>query len=209
MTNRTRTILILLILLLFIVALGLELARAYSESAVYMPLIFKGGVYYDTPTPTVTLTPTPTRTPRPPTPTPTATPPYIRAEGGNTCVVALGSRYSEIGDGIKFSGQVPGLCSKLEVQREEYIGSYRLLVIKAYRIKTDTYGCRQSDFKEGIPWPPVEDSCPPVLPLYDEIGRPLWGAYESFETEKSAKVACGYDDTNPPTYTFNCVNTVK
>ena len=196
-------------LLLILIGIGVLVTiglTAYdNQRLVYMPLIFDAGVYYDTPTP---KPPTPTNTPRPPTPTPTATPTYIRAEGGNTCVVALGSRYSKTGDGIKFSGQVPGLCSKLEVQRFEYVSGGRLVVVKAYRIKTDTYGCRPSDFAEGIPWPPVEDSCPPVLPLYDEIGRPLWGDYESFETELDAKIACGYDDTNPPTDTFNCLFTV-
>ena len=203
------TVLIFIAIVLFV---GLAAATKLVElNKIYMPIVFGNGHYPGVPTytPTVTHTPLPpTKTPRLPTPTPTATPTYIHAESGNTCVVALGSRWSEEGDGIKFSGQAPGLCSKFEVQRWEWVDGKRLVVVKAYRIKTDTYGCRQSDFPEGIPWPPVESSCPPVLPLYDEMGRPLWGDYESFETEIDAKIACGYDESNPPTYTFSCVNTV-
>jgi hypothetical protein len=184
---------ITMILLVILIGVGI-LAAGQVEYLAYMPLIQD-----DSPDPTAT------KTPRPPTPTPTATPTYVWAEGGNTCAYVFSARDWHTGSGMKVSAQVPSVCSVLEIERRE--GDGTLLVVKAHRIKTDTYGCRQSDFGPYMTWPPVDSVCPPpeLPPPTDEWGRPLWGDYESFDVPFNSKIVCGYCAECGAPFTLNCV----
>lgn len=199
--------------IVFVIAallLGVVIVSASSESVLYMPLVFKSGVYYDTPTPTVTPSPTVTRTPRPTPLPPTPTPTYQWAEGGNTCAYVWAARDNPWGEGMITYAQVPSVCSILEIVRWEQ--GHTLLIVKAKRIKTDTYGCMRDDFGPLVEWPPTDDVCPPpeLPPPSDEWGRILWGDIEEFYTIDNAKKVCGYcEECLPPPLTLNCVDTVK
>lgn len=203
MTNKARAFWVVIVLLLFLVAIGLEFSFAYSENNLHMPLVFKDGVYYDTPTPTATLEPTPTKTPKPPEPTPTATPTRTLREGANTCGVALGAGINPFDGGTDVGALVPGLCSFVEFYQEQLGGT--VLVVKANGIKIDTWGCMEGDFGS---WPPDESDCPPVEPFFDDYGRILWGDIEITHFENSYQKVCFFcdeEDCGNPTNTYNCV----
>jgi len=175
---------------------------ANVEQKLFMPIIFKDGVYYDTPTPTNTATPTVTKTPKPPTPTPTVTPTIIVAEGGNSCVYALGAGRNSDGS-TSIGGLVPSICSYLVPYQVQMDG--QLLIVKAERIKYDTWGCQEGDF--GY-WPPIDYPCPPPPEdeLFDEWGRILWGDIDFITIDNSYKIVCGYCEECGEPYTTNCVN---
>lgn len=171
----------------------------------FMPLVFYDsyhGVPTPTPTATATLTstPKPTKTPEPP-PTPTPTP--ILAEGGNSCVYILGAGKSADG-GTGMGALVPSVCSYLVPYDVQQDG--QLLVVKAERIKTDTWGCYEWQFGPGVSWPPVDYPCPP--PEGDLIdpntGQILWGDIDLLVVENSYKIVCGYCEECGPPYTVNC-----
>ena len=184
------TIMIIIVILLAAVVV---IAAGNVTYGLYMPLIYDASA-------DPTATPKPP-TPRPPTPTPTATPTETIAEGGNTCVHVFAARPSIDGYGTKISSQVPSVCSKLEVAWRES----KMVVVKAYRLKTDTWGCQQSDFGDQVIWPPVDAPCPPADPIYDPWGFPLWGDYESMDLPYNVTTVCGYCFECGPPYTSNCV----
>ena len=188
-----------MILLVILIGVGV-LAASRVEHVAYMPLIYDASA-----DPTATPEPTATKTPKPPTPVPTATPTTVWAEGGNSCVYVFSSRDTAANDGMKISSQVPSLCSKLVVDRVE--GDGTLLVVRAVRIKTDTWGCRQEDFGPYAEWTPVDYPCPPpeLPPPTDEWGRPLWGDYEGLTVYFNTKYVCGYCEECDPPYTLNCI----
>jgi len=191
-------------LLIFVLLLATGVTAAQQET-LYMPLVFKNGVLYDTPTPTVTATPTKTATPKPPTPTPTATPTLVQAEGGNSCVyVDFAWRNSD--GSTTIAGLVPSVCSYMTQYDVQAGGT--LLIVKANRIKTDTYGCEESDFGPLVEWPPVDSDCPPPPEdeLRDEWGRILWGDFETLTHPNSYQVVCGYCEECGYPYTVNCVD---
>ena len=185
-----------MILIVILIGVGI-LAAGQVEYRAYMPLIYDASA-----DPTATPEPTHTKTP---TPEPTATPTLVWAEGGNTCAYVFAARDAYVGDGMKVSAQVPSVCSKLVIDRVEADGT--LLVVRAKRIKTDTWGCRPSDFGPYVTWPPTDDDCPPpsLPPPTDEWGRPLWGDYESLDVQFNTKFVCGYCAECDPPYTLNCV----
>jgi len=174
----------------------------------YLPLVLDGGVYYDTPTPSATVTPTATRTPKPPTETPTPTPTVIVAEGGNSCAYILGAGKSADG-GTGIGALVPSVCSYLVPYQVQQDGT--LLVVKAERIKTDTWGCEEGDFGPGVTWPPTDYDCPPPPKeeLFDEFGRILWGDLDLITLPNTYKIVCGYCEECGPPYTVNCVEVVR
>jgi len=187
--KKTSIIVILFVLFLFLTA---AIVETVYENLVYMPLVLKQGT---TPTPTVT------KTPKPPTPTPTNTPTYIPAEGGNSCVYVMGAGRNSDGS-TSIGGIVPSICSKLVPYDVQMDG--QLLVVRAERIKTDTWGCQEGDF--GY-WPPIDYPCPPPPEdeLFDEYGRILWGDFEFVTYPNSYKYICGYCAECDPPYTTNCV----
>ena len=187
---------ITMILLVILIGVGM-LAAAEMQYTAYLPL-----VQDDSQDPTATPVPP---TPKPPTPVPTATPTTVWAEGGNTCAYVFAARDAYVGDGMKVSAQVPSVCSKLVVERVEADGT--LLVVRAKRIKTDTWGCRESDFGPYVTWPPIDNECPPpsLPPPTDEWGRPLWGDYESLDVLFNTKFVCGYCEECGEPFTLNCV----
>ena len=184
----------LVILLVILLTAVILIAAGNVTYGLYMPII-----HDDSPDPTATPTP------KPPTPVPTATPTTVWAEGGNTCAYVFSARDAYVGDGMKVSAQVPSVCSKLEIDRVEADGT--LLVVRAKRIKTDTWGCRESDFGPYVTWPPIDSECPPseLPPPTDEWGRPLWGDYESLDVYFNTKFVCGYCAECGEPYTLNCV----
>ena len=188
---------VLIVLLVILIGVGI-LAAEKMQYHAYLPLVYDASA-----DPTVTPKPP---TPKPPTPTPTATPTTVWAEGGNTCAYVFSARDLRTDDGMKVSAQVPSVCSKLVVDRVEADGT--LLVVRAKRIKTDTWGCRESDFGPYVTWPPTDDDCPPpsLPPPTDYYGRPLWGDYESLDVPFNTKVVCGYCYECGPPYTLNCVD---
>jgi len=188
--KKTSIIVILFVLFLFLTA---AIVETVYENLVYMPLVLKQGT---TPTPTVT------KTPKPPTPTPTVTPTIIVAEGGNSCVYALGAGRNSDGS-TSIGGLVPSICSYLVPYQVQMDG--QLLIVKAERIKYDTWGCQEGDF--GY-WPPIDFSCPPppADELFDEYGRILWGDIDFITVDNSYKIVCGYCEECGEPYTTNCVN---
>jgi hypothetical protein len=167
-------------------------AWASVSHNLFMPVVYDSR----TPVPTATAT----RTPRPPTPTPTATPTYIPAEGGNTCAHIWAA--SKTSDGIKAVAQVPSVCAVLVVQDWQLDG--QLVILRAERIKTDTWRCEQSDFGP-IEWPPVDYPCPPP----DDLDPFTWGDIQSVELDKTAKYVCGYCEECEYPHTVNCVIVAK
>ena len=185
--------------------------RISDYSNRFMPLIFKDGVYYDTPTPTPTLTPTATKTPKPPTPTPTATPTYILAEGGNSCAYIIAAGRSADG-GTGMGALVPSVCSYLVPYQVQQDGT--LLIVKAERIKTDTYGCQEDDFGPLVKWPPIDYDCPPPSLDIDDLidpntGMILWGDLDLLVVPNSYQIVCGYCEECDDPHTVNCVEVVK
>lgn len=170
----------------------------------FMPLIFKNGYYPTveppTPVPTVTNTPKPTEVPPTPTPTP------ILAEGGNSCVYILGSGITRDG-GTGIGAIVPSVCSFMVKQDVQQDG--QLLIVKALRIKTDTWGCQEGDFGPLVTWPPTDYDCPPPEDVDDIIdpntGQILWGDFEFESFPNSYQVVCGYCEECPEPHTVNCV----
>jgi len=77
----------------------------------------------------------------------------------------------------------------------------QLLIVRAERIKTDTWGCMEGDF--GY-WPPIDYSCPPPEQIFDEWGAILWGDTEYLRLPNSYKYVCGYCAECDPPYTTNC-----
>lgn len=195
---------ILMVLLVVLLGGSVLIGASTIEYTSYMPLI------YDASTdPPPTPTPPPTKTPKPPPPTPTPTPTYQWAEGGNTCAYIWAARDNPWGEGMITYAQVPSVCSILEVDRWEQ--GHTLLIVKAHRIKTDTYGCQQWDFGPLVEWPPTDDVCPPpeLPPPSDEWGRILWGDIEDLYTIDNAKVICGYCEECEDPHTLNCVEITK
>lgn len=168
----------------------------------YMPMIFKN---YPKPTPTPTLVPTKTSTPRPTEVPPTPTPTYVVAEGGNSCVYALGAGRNSDGS-TSMALLLPSVCSYPVIHDVQLDG--QLVVVRAERIKTDTYGCMEGDFGPLVTWPPIDGDCPPPPEdqLFDEWGRILWGDLDVFTLPNSYKIVCGYCAECEPPYTTNCVN---
>jgi len=197
MTTKARVIIAIMVLLLFGLAFGIQKGYGSGALSLYMPIVFKDGVYYDTPTPTVTKTPKPT--PLPPTPTPT----YVVAEGGNSCVWVLGAGRNSDGS-TSIASLVPSVCSYLVPYDVQMDG--QLLIVRAERIKTDTYGCMEGDFGPLVEWPPVDGDCPPPPEdeLFDEYGRILWGDFYITTYENSYKYVCGYCAECDPPYTTSC-----
>ena len=184
---------ILFLVLLLVAFFYATVASGNSDNSLYMPLVYHSPA--DTPTPE-------------PTPTPDGPPDYIWDETGESCAWIHSSRLSYVTDGVKVSAQVPSVCSKLVIHSDQVDG---LVIVKSRRIKTNTYGCMQSDFGPLVEWPPVDDECPPseLPPPTDEWGRPLWGDYESVDLNKTYKTVCGYCEECDPPHTLNCVETIR
>ena len=104
---------------------------------------------------------------------------------------------------------MPSVCSYLVPYQVQQDGT--LLIVKAERIKTDTYGCEEDDFGPGITWPPVDYDCPPPPEdeLFDEYGRILWGDLDLITLPNTYKIVCGYCEECGEPYTVNCVDVVK
>lgn len=190
----------LMVIFLFLSAAMVEVVY---ENMVYMPLVFKDGYYYDTPTPTATLTPTATKTPKPPTPTPTATPTYIVAEGGNSCVY-IWDAVRTVDGGTRVISQAPSVCSYLTIHSWQDHPLGNLLIVKAERIKTDTYGCEEDDFGPLVKWPPIDGVCPPPEIPPDPFSEDPWGDIETLTLERSAAIVCGYCEECGVPFTLNC-----
>jgi len=194
---------VLLILLVVLLGFGV-LAASQVEYVTYMPLAMKSGYYPGVPTFTPTPDPTATKTPRPPTPTPTATPTYVWAEGGNTCVHMDGAVRDKSTGGVIAGGLVPSLCSHMIVHDTQQDG--KLVILRAIRIKTDTWGCEEGDF--GY-WPPIDFPCPSPDDPISEWGQILWGDYDVIKLDNSAQTVCGYCEECGEPYTRNCVEVRK
>ena len=186
---------ITMILLVVLIGVGI-LAASQVEYLAYMPL-----VQDDSPDPTAT------KTPRPPTPTPTATPTYVWAEGGNTCVHMDGAIKDKSTGGVIAGGLVPSVCSHMTVHDTQQDG--QLVILRAIRIKTDTWGCRENDFGPLVTWPPIDYPCPSPDNPISEWGQILWGDYDVIELVNSAQTVCGYCLECGPPYTRNCVEVRK
>jgi len=190
---------------IFIVIIGIfvlvGIGAAQVEHQLFMPMVFCENC---PPPPTVTPTPTATNTPKPPTPTPTVTPTAILAEGGNSCVYALGAGRNSDGS-TSMAGLVPSVCSYLVPYQVQMDG--QLLIVKAERVKTDTWGCEQDDFGPLVQWPPIDYPCPPPPEdeLFDEYGRILWGDLDIIRLENSYKIICGYCEECGEPFTTNCI----
>jgi len=171
------------------------IGAAQVEHQLFMPMVF----CENCPPP-----PTATKTPKPPTPTPTVTPTAILAEGGNSCVYALGAGRNSDGS-TSIAGLVPSVCSYLVPYQVQMDG--RLLIVKAERVKTDTWGCEQDDFGPLVQWPPIDYPCPPPPEdeLFDEYGRILWGDLDIIRLENSYKIICGYCEECGEPFTTNCI----
>lgn len=196
-------------LLILVVALAAILVIAASSMSyeLSMPLIFDGGVYYDTPThvPTLTstvtstpsLTPTATRTntPRPPTPAPTPTPTITNGEGGESWIFAGYAKKD--GSGTLFVGLKPGYCYYVKLDHYENDG--KLAVMKSQKIKMDTWPCVHENYNPDAPWPPPEFPVPTILP-------PPFGYGESFviTLPRNVRDICGYCETCDY-FTLNCL----
>ena len=186
------------ILLIILIGAGM-LAAAEMQYTAYMPL-----VQDDSADPTATPEPTHTNTPRPPTPTPTVTPFPVWDDSGNTCVHIDGAIKDKISGNIIVGGVVPSVCSYMVVHDEQQDDS--LVILKAIKIKTDTWGCEEGDF--GY-WPPIDFPCPPPDEPISEWGQILWGDYDVIKIADSAQTVCGYCEECGPPYTSNCVEVSK
>ena len=184
---------ITMILLVILIAVGM-LAAAEIQYSAYMPIVYNSSA-----DPKVTPE---QPTPKPPTPTPTATPFPVWDESGNTCVHIDGAIKDKTG-GVIVGGVVPSVCSLMVVHDWQQDGS--LVVLKSIRIKTNTWGCMESDFGPLVEWPPIDAACPPPDEPISEWGQILWGDYDVIKIADSAQVVCGYCEECGPPYTSNCV----
>ena len=186
---------VVMIIVILLAILAFDIVRA-EGGWVFLPLIYRDAPVTPSPTPKPTRTPTP-----PPTPTPT----YVLAEGGNTCAHILGAGRSAEG-GTGMGALVPSVCSYLVPHDVQQDG--QLLIVRAERIKTDTWGCQKSDFGPLVVWPPVDHDCPPPEDIEDLIdpdtGMILWGDLDLLVVENSYKIVCGYCEECGPPYTVNC-----
>ena len=180
---------VLLILIAIVVGVGL-LAASQIQHSVYLPV-----VYYDPPPSS--------STPKLPTPAPTVTPLPVWDENGNTCVHIAGAIKDRTG-GVIVGGLVPSVCSHMVIHDWQQDG--QLVVLKAVRIKTNTWGCLEGDFGPLVTWPPIDAECPSPDNPISEWGEILWGDYDVLKLVDSAQTVCGYCEECGPPYTRNCVD---
>ena len=183
---------ITMILIVILIGVGM-LAASQVEHVVYMPLVYDSSA-------------DPTATPEP-THTPTPTPAPVWDDSGNTCVHIDGAIKDKISGSIIVGGVVPSVCSLMVVHDWQLDKS--LVILKAIRIKTNTWGCMQSDFGPLVTWPPVDAACPPPDNPISEWGQILWGDYDVIKIADSAQTVCGYCAECGPPYTSNCVEVSK
>ena len=177
------------ILLVILIGVGV-IAAAEMQYTVYMPVVYNSGAV-------PTATPEPTHTP-----VPTATPTPMWDDSGNSCVHIDGAIKDKTA-GIIVGGVVPSVCSYMVVHDWQLDKS--LVILRAVRIKTNTWGCMQSDFGPLVVWPPIDAACPPPDNPISEWGQILWGDYDVIKIADSAQTVCGYCAECGPPYTSNCV----